>query len=551
MQQDNIENKLQQLENQRLPDLSQMDAHWKNMEALLPDVAAGKTVPSFQKKAIGFFAAMAILSILFFAGKSFFHSTSEKNNEMSKRPAVIPAENKIPDSVKKDAVEKTVAEKEKINSLRQKNIAQIFPEDDTLIRDKPVTINFYPCDTCAKISTANFPDSLHEAYLKMLAQKEESSKQAITNFYNEIQKPVQTFIIDNRFDTILVCDEGTVLKIPAAAFAKTDDKISIEVKEYYSYADMILNKLNTSSDGKQLISDGMISVKAMQNGKEIELSGTKTVGLEMPRRDLNKDMQFFTGEISPVNNDNKKINWVAQGQYQQYEGDDKGPDKSWEPYSEKKRWYNNKMVRKYLLPGRDSMTKTAAKQLIRKENPGEDFIIKIKRGYGTFSGNRGKLRILPYRKNNVLYGKTQTGNFFSISNVRLIDKGVRSLDSIVFRYSFTLKNTGWINCDRFYNDPTLKIQFSVNSSSDTKIYMTYLVFDGIRSVMTNYESGDQSFFYNIPEGKNATLICLGTENGKTVYAMKKIVTAKGIISDIQFEETTPAQFKQKIAALDL
>ncbi|MEI9957198.1 MAG: hypothetical protein WDM90_13055 [Ferruginibacter sp.] len=37
MQQDNnhIENKLRQLENQQLPDLSAMDAHWQQMQAAL------------------------------------------------------------------------------------------------------------------------------------------------------------------------------------------------------------------------------------------------------------------------------------------------------------------------------------------------------------------------------------------------------------------------------------------------------------------------------------------------------------------------------------
>ena len=44
MQQDknNIENKLRQLENQQLPDLSQMDGHWKAMGQLL---SPGADVP--------------------------------------------------------------------------------------------------------------------------------------------------------------------------------------------------------------------------------------------------------------------------------------------------------------------------------------------------------------------------------------------------------------------------------------------------------------------------------------------------------------------------
>ena len=532
MQQDNLRNKLQQLENQSLPDLSEMDAHWQQMETSLaksPDKKHG-----IGGRTISLFIAAAVVIVVLLL--------TIKNLQPEKKPSTA---TQMEDTTRveqpiKLPLRKTVVQREQKQQSNQP-IDVVMSQMPVLHNPSPdtnVTINFYPCDTCAKITTTNFPDSFHEAFLKMLAQKEMASNLLMSNFYDELQKPAQEFTIDNRFDTTLICNEGTVLKIPAAAFEKTTEKISIEVKEYYSYADMVLNKLNTTSDDKQLISDGMISVKAMQNGKEIELRGMNTIGLQMPRRDLDNNMQLFTGEIIPINAEAKKINWVAQGQYQQNMPNEKSPDKTWEPYSVKKRWLSNKEVRKYIMQ-KDSMTKVEATQLIRKESPKEDFIIKIKK-HLTFRKILGK---------NDFYRHNGVPNWVFKNGVNS-EEG-KTFDKLSLKYSFNLKNTGWINCDRFYNDPAPKIQFFVSDSSKTKIYLSYLVFDDIRSVMTNYGIGYQSFFYNIPEGKKATLICLGIKNGKTVYAMKKIVAEKKSITDIKFEETTPAEFRKQIAGLDL
>ena len=128
---------------------------------------------------------------------------------------------------------------------------------------------------------------------------------------------------------------------------------------------------------------------------------------------------------------------------------------------------------------------------------------------------------------------------------------LRRADSIQGRYNFSVTTTGWINCDRFSNDNSPRVEFAVSGNKDEKLYCSYLVFKDIKMLLPSYVYNNKCTFYDIPQGKDVTLITIGIRNGKTVCSMRDIKTGRGDITGMRFEETDPEDFKQRLMAMRL
>jgi hypothetical protein len=117
-----------------------------------------------------------------------------------------------------------------------------------------------------------------------------------------------------------------------------------------------------------------------------------------------------------------------------------------------------------------------------------------------------------------------------------------------------LMNFGWINCDRFWNDPSPKtdIQLLVNNDSLAGARI-YAVFKDINSIMTEKywrSRKDTAAFRNIPVGKELTIIALSANN-ETPYVFETTInteTDKQI--QIEFIETTQADIKEKMKRMN-
>jgi hypothetical protein len=142
-------------------------------------------------------------------------------------------------------------------------------------------------------------DSL--AYLKNLKDKTglpEPAEITVDEFYEKIEKQGQEFTLGSESGGLIKCLEGTSLVIPPAAF--TDEhgnsisgEIKITVVEYYKYSEMVAANLSTMSDGRQLITGGMIRVTATSKGMPVKLRSDKFIDLTMPAKDYDMAMQLF------------------------------------------------------------------------------------------------------------------------------------------------------------------------------------------------------------------------------------------------------------------
>jgi hypothetical protein len=100
-------------------------------------------------------------------------------------------------------------------------------------------------------------------------------------------------------------EKGAKIKIPAQVFDVPDGTIvEIEVTEAYKKSDMILQGLSTMSDGKQLISGGMIKINAFVGGETIALKEGKFLNVNLPSKKPDNRMELFYADESA-----KEMNW--------------------------------------------------------------------------------------------------------------------------------------------------------------------------------------------------------------------------------------------------
>lgn len=110
--------------------------------------------------------------------------------------------------------------------------------------------------------------------------------------------------------------EGTILHIPKDAFVgesgeSVSGMVQVELKEVYDKAEYIKGNLPTVSNGRQLVSGGVIYVDATAAGRRLKLDRGKEIYVEFgQRRGVNtRDMELWNGEF----NNRGEMNWVPAG----------------------------------------------------------------------------------------------------------------------------------------------------------------------------------------------------------------------------------------------
>jgi TonB family protein len=127
---------------------------------------------------------------------------------------------------------------------------------------------------------------------------------SIADIYKHFEKKPQVFLIDSERDTIIVCKEGTSIKIKAYSFIseKSGDlksaTIKLEVKEYYKISDMIFASLTTTSGGKILETGGMLHFSATSNNEKCAVKPGMSIEIGFPYSVKKDKMLLFEGERS-------------------------------------------------------------------------------------------------------------------------------------------------------------------------------------------------------------------------------------------------------------
>ncbi len=128
-----------------------------------------------------------------------------------------------------------------------------------------------------------------------------SSENSTTDLFEKIAKPAQQFVISNDNDTVIEGLEGTIISLPKNCFVFTDGTpvdgaVTIELKEFFTISDMILNNLTTTSNNKLLETGGMIHIGATSNNEEVRLN--QKIDIKIPNKLETEDVELFIGSVN-------------------------------------------------------------------------------------------------------------------------------------------------------------------------------------------------------------------------------------------------------------
>ncbi len=567
--------KLQELENQSLPDLSKIDEHWQQMQSLLqPGTVSVKPKNGSVRKYFSW-----IVAAIFIGGLSF-----------------LTMRWLLPSSPEKKTVTKTVEPPVKSLPTDTVPAIKIIGGKDTITikKQKPAII---PIKTLKVRTTDGHDTSLQVMPVNEISQPAIAEPHAsLAAFFKQLEEPVQEFVINSKRDTLITGSDGTVLLVPANSF-NSNGPVKIIMKEYYSYTDIITNRLTTCSDGRQLITGGMIHLKAVADGKEINIEPGKSIRWFVPDTSSSlSQMQLFTGStgrrnslsslqeegdgmtdlMTPVDTMRADgsleiVNWIP--------GDQsftssylvtivKVLDLSNEPFRTK----NTKKgeIGLFHISQSPKISQQKLKTELKErygyykvkiknyEKRGGFFFGLLKQRNTTSYNNpvgdsawigsdvakKYKLKAtdsITYQRNRITY---TNGNYVkrAFTNINLND--------LANRFSVDIRTLCWINCDRFYNDNRPKLNYYVDLKDTASNYYTVLVFDKLRSMVRGTTSGNRVLFYGVPKGESAKIICVGIQNGKTVAAMENLPASGTLISNLKFEETNPTAFKENVSVMD-
>ena len=589
MQQDNnIENKLRELEEGQQPDLSNMDAHWQQMQVMLQPgaVAVKKGLPKW------IFNGLSVLTVVVLIGAAMWFLSSKKNNNAEavvKQNEVAPKENSTAVSTASSIIKDTLAKETVTPVVLSINPSLIYDyasqgnadtdawiEEDSLLGT--VKLNYTPCATC--------PDKKDE---QVVSNAERQLR--LQNLFTTLKKEEQHFTIDNSRDTLLQFEEGTVLLIPANSLGGKNG-IVFTVKEFYKESDMILNQLSTASNKDQLVSGGMFQIKATLDSKEVNIDSSKPIRLYMADSSSNmNEMQLFIGETSSNHLSNisthntgdnigsKTVNWLPQLQKfsnKKLVTQVRVLNLADMPYHVKRR--KNGEIGYFDMDYSRNISIDRLKEVLKQKYGYSKVRLRhdlwyftdqhiFYRYYDSYYGERigdslwmEKELADKYKLVGTATRTVQVNGFSNNANYRYYldriasqndNRYAKLIENIKTKYSVDIKKFGWINCDRFYNDSREKIQYAVNLGDSAKNYYTVLVFDKIKSMMNGYVDGNRVIFSNLPKGEKVKIISIGIDKkGAAVYTLQPATINTEELSGLQFQSTSAAALKTELSKMD-
>lgn len=302
-------------------------------------------------------------------------------------------------------------------------------------------------------------------------------------FIKNYEMPSQSFTVKGKETQQLMGEKGTLLFINPQDVETLDGKpvgetIEVELKEVLLLPEFITHDLQTLSDGKLLVSDGMYYVNLTSNGTQLKLKEGKTLKVQLSNNG-GENMSLFYGrpQSGKVNN---SINWLLSEQrldvkkiqqfnspeyknkqFQQIRDDNNQIYYTFrDTLGEMQSFINQKM---------DTKKNQASNNLQNKRE--YEFRQRIDSTNGIYYIFRDTIgEPLNLNEQELVEFINQWGD--SDSNTVYTFKNSRYYEPL------ELKSFGWINCDKFYNskEELVTPTYKINLSDSIKIANIYVIF---------------------------------------------------------------------------
>ena len=124
-------------------------------------------------------------------------------------------------------------------------------------------------------------------------------------------------------------------------------------------------------------------------------------------------------------------------------------------------------------------------------------------------------------------------------------------------YIYDVFNTGWSNCDKFYNYPGTKTTNYINLTASPNISETtvFLVFEennlpAVVKFSTTYANGLQSYIDMLPEGLSVTYVAITIENNQQYLAIDEVTIQDEEELILNFEAKSTQEILDTLTLLD-
>jgi TonB family protein len=387
-------------------------------------------------------------------------------------------------------------------------------------------------------------------------------------------KELQFYEIDNSRDTIIYGKDGTLIILPANSIISHVDSGSkvyeIVLAEYYTLSDILFNQLTTRTNSEILETRGMINLKILKEGEVCCVNKETPIRIGFPKSEKSDDeMSLFYGKPDQDN----QIIWEKSNT------------------SDSSHLYNIIVEEMPQFPGGESarinyLMRNIQYPKLAKEKGIQgsvyvSFIVlsdgnitdaKILRGIGGGCDEEA-LRVVknmakwkPGRQNgktvDVLYnmqinfcldgGSRYAGNPFQ-SRYRIPepinDSTFKKSDlNKINAYIFDVLSLGWINCDRFINDRSPKVNVNVRLKVNGDV-TTYLIFKKYKSVLGGTYKNGLYTFNQIPKNEKIIIVGILKSRDKYYFSCKNVTTSMDIENLDIFEELSFDDLEARIQDL--
>lgn len=405
---------------------------------------------------------------------------------------------------------------------------------------------------------------------------------SIQELYRLLADSPGIYTIDNRFDTLLSCEKGTVLAIPAYCFVKpnqSDYLVTLTIRETIELSDILSGNLNTMAGNELLETGGMVEIDAAdQSGNKLDLLTDKSLTLYLPTDSIKDDFETFYG--SRDQSAQETVNWHR---------DDFGHDmpgwgyvgipwsywgNCWTPGAEiqKCRFFFCRIGRiDDVIKGGFNRSQRINNQRFRDEQK------MARRGQRRMRSEsclvystRYKMTppdtatFLALNKNYMLKNNLKTVdetlkfmrkqqdslNAIWAEEMKVIRKQQDSIYAIraeVNQLSYnalTVTKLGMINCDRFSGRGQSLVALSTTTPYTPNIDAK-MVFSDIKSVLSaGPDNKGNISFNNIPKGRKVWVVFLKVENKQPYMSVHEIKTGKEKSISPDFKAVTTDEIKR-------
>jgi len=424
-------------------------------------------------------------------------------------------------------------------------------------------------------------------------------------------KPAQVFRIRADQDTLLVGLEGTTVWVPAQVFEQNhllvgSAEVEVHLREYYTLADMLLQRLSTTAGPVPLETAGMVQLTATAHGQPCTLRQGSSLEVSFPTRQVQENMQLFQGAYKPGH----LLDW----QPAPHQGARTTQERPWRRplYSRgyggmreqlrrqvvftaamaercaaqrhsrsMRRWLRHfdqqvspvgAVVSTFVLSASGQLTEVRSLTASAPELTAS--VLQALHGstarwrpaltgQGLAVRSQLTVEVLFTADQRVLvkrlwWNETVTRQLYRADQLKRDTVAARQLQGAALEvadylfqttgYTFQCARLGWLNCDQFINfvSPLIR-QRVASASAQTDVS---LVLKARRTVLRGGLEEGCVHFERVPQGEAATLVAIRRDQKQLYLALRDMVISHQLEPALEFRPVTERELKAAIAQLE-